>query len=440
MTELRRLLHKALILPHLLSHLKAGQSCHLVGGALRDFLLDRPITDFDFVTKFDPTNLARSFASTIGGTWFSLDTQRQQSRVIVKKEGFSYSYDFAPLRDSTLELDLSLRDFTVNAIAVDLAGALSLTDLFDPLGGRLDLKNSLLRACGREVFEDDPLRILRGVRLARVLRLELEPQTLHQMRASSSGLNRSAPERISNELALILAADDGSLSLPLMEDLGLFPILFGETVRPAVIADGIRHVQELSQRFSLLEKKGWSLHDEPVIGGFDSIAILRLGAFLAGSGLLNNQPGLLKKLRLSRRLESVLKNLASLHSGHIKELEILQTSARGRALWVEQLGQCPMLGLFYLASLKEASATFLDKVRVAMADYHQHVHNGRVPDLLNGSYLRSHLGITEGILVGQVLDTLRREEMEGRVCTIQEALKYIESFSEKIIDKPGDPS
>ena len=440
MNDLRPQLDKARILPQLLSCLQLGQSCHLVGGALRDFLLGRPITDFDLATSFDPTDLARTFARRIDGHWFMLDEVRRQSRVLFKGDGFTYTYDFAPFRASTLVEDLSLRDFTVNAIALDLASLSTSPHLTDPLGGREDLKKTILRACSPGVFEDDPLRILRGVRLARILNFGLEPGTLKLMKNSVAGLERVAPERIGSELAQIFRVDDGTRSLPLMDDLGLFPALFGKENSSQDLGAGIERVQIVSRQLKLLAKDGLSMPSEITVDGFSWLAIIRLAAFLSGSGLLTRHRDLLRTMRFSRRVESILKNLVSLGPDDGQKLLHLETSDRGYALWVNQLGPAPPLSLLYLASQVELPDPFRQRARVAMAAYHTHAHNGRVPDLVDGSTLRSTLGLAEGVLVGQLLTALRNEEIEGRVRNLSEAHKYLKLYMEKIIDKPADHS
>lgn len=440
MNDLRPQFYKARILPQLLSCLQLGQSCHLVGGALRDFLLGRAITDFDFATSFDPTDLARTFARQIDGHWFLLDEKRRQSRVVCKADGFPYTYDFAPFRASSLHGDLLRRDFTVNAIALDLAGLSPSPHLIDPLGGQGDLKRSILSDCSPCGFADDPLRILRGVRLARVLNFDLEPETFKRMKDSVSGLAQVAPERVGSELIQIFHADDGTRSLPQMEVLGLFPILFGEGSSPQAVAAGIERVQLVSRQLKLLAKDGLSVPAESTFDGFSMSAIVRLAAFLSGSGLLARHCDLLRKMRFSRRVESILKNLVFLTPADGQKLLHLETSDRGYALWVDQLGPAPLVSLLYLASLEEPSGEFRHRARVAMTAYNTHAYNGRVPDLVDGSTLRSTLGLAEGVLVGQVLSALRNEEVEGRVRNLSEAHNYLKLYVEKIIDKPTDHS
>ncbi|MEJ2699806.1 MAG: hypothetical protein P8Z70_09135, partial [Desulfuromonadales bacterium] len=168
-------------MPKLTQLLRPGQECFLVGGALRDWLLEKESGDFDFATPFDPTDLAVRFAGEIGGKWFFLDEARRQSRIVADTEKGTVTYDFAPFRAPDLEGDLIRRDFTINALAFPL-GKGEGEDLLDPLRGEEDLKEHLIRACSAECLREDPLRILKGVRHAVALGFRIEPQTTWWMK------------------------------------------------------------------------------------------------------------------------------------------------------------------------------------------------------------------------------------------------------------------
>ncbi|MBQ6668991.1 MAG: CCA tRNA nucleotidyltransferase, partial [Deltaproteobacteria bacterium] len=104
--------------PSLLRALRRASECpcHLVGGAVRDALLGRPVHDWDVITPEKADDLARRFAQSLNGTWFELDAERGYSRVCLAQG----SVDFAPWRAATLEEDLRARDFTINALAFPL--------------------------------------------------------------------------------------------------------------------------------------------------------------------------------------------------------------------------------------------------------------------------------------------------------------------------------
>ena len=111
----------------------------IVGGALRDELLGRPVTDVDIAIAGDPEAAARELAAELSGPVFRLSEAFGAWRVVHRRDG--RIYDFAPLQGETIEDDLAQRDFTVNAMARPRQGG----DLIDPLGGRADLDARTLR-------------------------------------------------------------------------------------------------------------------------------------------------------------------------------------------------------------------------------------------------------------------------------------------------------
>ena len=115
----------------------------IVGGALRDELLGREVTDIDIAVEGDPQTAARELAKELRGPVFRLSEAFGAWRVVDRNSG--HVYDFAPLQGATIEDDLRKRDFTVNAMARPREGG----DLIDPLGGRADIESRTLRVIGR---------------------------------------------------------------------------------------------------------------------------------------------------------------------------------------------------------------------------------------------------------------------------------------------------
>jgi len=129
---------------------------YLVGGAVRDMLLQRQIHDYDFVLAGDTLKICRSIADKIGAAYFPLDTERGTVRLIfTDDQGTRNNLDFAKYRGPDLDSDLRRRDFTINALALDIRKP---SELFDPLGGAVDLHNKHIRACSPTSLIDDPVR------------------------------------------------------------------------------------------------------------------------------------------------------------------------------------------------------------------------------------------------------------------------------------------
>jgi hypothetical protein len=164
----------------------------VVGGALRDELLGREVVDVDVACP-NPELAARLYSRLAGGAVFPLSERHGAWRVAFRAGD---TVDFTPLHGETIEEDLATRDFTVNALARPLGGG----ELVDPHGGEADLEARRLRAVGPTVFDDDPLRLLRGVRLEDELGFRLDEETESLVRASASRVGEPAGERILGEL------------------------------------------------------------------------------------------------------------------------------------------------------------------------------------------------------------------------------------------------
>jgi hypothetical protein len=168
--------------------LLAGEEAYVVGGTVRDELLGRPIVDVDIACA-DPERTARDYARGANGAPFPLSATHGGWRVAMED---GRTVDFTPLRGS-IEDDLATRDFTINAVARPLAGG---SAYVDPFAGRADLEARLVRAVSAEVFEHDPLRLLRAVRFEDELGFTLERRTERLIREQAKLVTRPAGERI----------------------------------------------------------------------------------------------------------------------------------------------------------------------------------------------------------------------------------------------------
>ena len=153
-----------------------GVKSYLVGGFVRDALLGRETADIDIAVAQDGVEIARKLASALGGKFVLLDEVNRVGRVvIVDKEAPSgrWEIDLSTFQDS-IEGDLARRDFTIDAIAVDLGELAKDTHLIDPFNGWADLKHGVIRAVSETTFSSDAVRLLRAVRLAAELGFSLD--------------------------------------------------------------------------------------------------------------------------------------------------------------------------------------------------------------------------------------------------------------------------
>lgn len=222
---------------------------YLVGGSVRDLLIGkRDIKDIDLLTASGSEEVARRFADKIGGSFFFLDEERKISRIVKHLDSDIIQFDFTNFEGPDLKADLERRDFTMNAMALDLRAFLadtSLDGLIDPLRGRQDVKNRLIRVTRPGVLEEDPLRLLRAIRFAATLGFAIEEGTEDQIRQYSRLITRPSPERVRDELFLILSERNAEKHLMLMDSLGLLSPLFPELEPLRAFAPGRYHVHDV---------------------------------------------------------------------------------------------------------------------------------------------------------------------------------------------------
>lgn len=192
-----------------------GVGLWLVGGAVRDALLLRRIHDWDFTVERGALSLARATANALGGAYYPLDADRGAGRVILPTgDSGTVTLDFADLRGDDLISDLRLRDFTVNAMALDADG-----ELIDPLGGSVDLAAGHLRATSERAFSDDPVRTLRAVRQAAELGFSIDAQTEQWIRRDAARLAEPSRERVRDELVRLIALPGAALHVRRLDEL-----------------------------------------------------------------------------------------------------------------------------------------------------------------------------------------------------------------------------
>lgn len=214
------------------------RSCYLVGGAVRDGILGRPCTDFDFRLPAAPT-VARTIARQLGGTLVVLHEAHETSRVVVRCARGRLDLDFAAPRRPGLLADLRARDFTLNALAVGPLGGRP--RLFDPCGGREDMAGRWVRMTGREALAQDPVRVLRAYRFVATLGFRLERGTRRCCRALASRLCESAADRLGAELLLALAAPACEAAVRQMAEDGVLAALIPTFARTVGIEQGGVH-------------------------------------------------------------------------------------------------------------------------------------------------------------------------------------------------------
>ncbi len=416
----------------------ADSEAYLVGGAIRDSILGRPVLDIDIVLRGCGVEAARKVADSLGAAFYTLDAERGIGRVILVREGARYTLDFAALRGTSIEEDLALRDFTVNAIAVPLTDP---ARPIDPLGGERDTRDGLLRACSPRSIGEDPVRAIRAIRLATQLGFRIEKQTKEQARSGAAMLGRVSAERIRDEFFRILAGRKVAAAVHSLESLGLLRAILPETAglaetAPAGLAGGgvWEHTLAALEKFEtvsdvLAREPGADRAADPAMG----LARARLGRF---------RPALAEHLGRPLSDERPLRGLVFLAA-------ILHDAAKPETRSVNALGEVHFLGHEQLgaewALHRAAALRFSRDESEYVANI---VRNHMRPLLLQSSPPVTRRAVFRffrgtgpcGIAVGLffLADTLAIHGSEGTQVNWQNAVETVHSLLEGYFERPSE--
>ena len=209
-------------------HRNIGETPYLTGGTVRDLVMNRKPADIDLTVREDAKGWASKLVRMTGGTYVALGRDEDAARVVWQGRDI----DFSSYRDGAVTIDeeLTKRDITVNSMAVSLKALLCSNDVplenqalevVDPVGGLDDIVNQQIRVTSGLSFTSDPLRLLRVFRFAATLGFLIHGKTLDLVALQKEWISRSAPERVSYELNLIMGSGRAHRTLKELADTGL---------------------------------------------------------------------------------------------------------------------------------------------------------------------------------------------------------------------------
>jgi poly(A) polymerase len=445
----------------------------LVGGTVRDLLAARPVLDVDLVVADDAEPAARELAGAAGAHVFPLSERFGAWRVIAPDR--SWQADVTPLRGGSIEVDLGLRDFTVNSMALPLAAG---APLVDPHAGRADLEARRLRVTTDGAYRDDPLRTLRMARLACELGFEVEPRTRALAAEGASGIATVAPERSFYELRRLIVADGVMRGLELMDEVGLVAALLPELEALKGIEQNPYHHLDvwghtLAVLAALLELER---DPEPVFGELaepieeelarplaDDLTraqALRLGALLHDVGkpgtrrvvdkrilfIGHDQLGAEMSRDFCRRFHASVPLgdfLAAIARHHLRLGFLVHERPLSRRQVYRYLLACaPVEVEVTLLSIADRLATRGERTRDEAVQAHLELAReltaealrwraqGAPAAPLRGDELMRELGLAPGPAVGELLELLREATFAGEVTSRAEALAFARAHLE----------
>jgi len=262
-----------------ISLLESCGEIYLVGGIIRDKIKKISSNDIDFVVKRNAIVATRRIADHFGGKFYILDNKRGTGRALIELDTEPLIIDFATISGNTIFDDLRARDFTINAIAVNMADP---QKLMDPLNGRDDLEHALLKPCSVESFNLDPVRTIRTIRFMQYLDLILEPSAVELIKQAIPLLANVSAERKRDEMFRILEIKDVKKSLNLIRDFGLWNEVFPGIIdleqikaAPPHVNNALEHtlqVIDYSQVFLDFMRTGYcGSRNKFLISGFEMI-------------------------------------------------------------------------------------------------------------------------------------------------------------------------
>ncbi len=372
---------------------KRGQKLYLVGGVVRDLLLGRKNLDLDLVVEGDAIALANELADEKQGklvthqrfgtakvTWdgWSADVATARS------ETYAKACALPTVNPSTIKADLFRRDFTINAMAVELNPVLY-GQLLDLYGGLADLERKIIRVLHEKSFIDDATRIWRAIRYEQRLDFQLEPETLQFVKRDADYLKKVSGDRIRHELELIFKEEFPEKALRRADELGVL-----KKMHPGLKAD-----DWLVEKYE--QARQWSSPDIPSLGLYLALLVYRMK-----SGGVKE---LISYLRLRKSTSKTLLDATGLRA-NLKFLTSPQiTSSQVYTLLIDYSAEAVVASII-AGEIPEAVHRlneFINKLRY-------------IKPTLSGEDLK-RLGVAQGPEIKTVLRRLLEARLDGKAAT-----------------------
>lgn len=440
---------------------------YIVGGYLRDILLNRDTIDQDYcIVGESGIKFAEKFSEYINGHFVLLDEENDIARVVLEDK--SKYLDFAGCVGKDIFEDLSRRDFTINAMAFYLNDK-DENDIIDPYNGQQDVKAKLIRSISEQNSIDDPLRILRAYRIAGLIKGEIEKNTLLEIIKHKDLLKNVASERIQVELNKLLAENDSFKFIKKMADEGILETIFPEMKDLRKVPENIYHhlglfehtlevynqielmIPELNERSIehlnkylctsttriVALKYSALLHDiaKPKTWVIDDTGKHTfLGHADEGSEMAEE---IAKNLKLPSIVVKAIKKLVKYHLYPSQLSHKFDTpSKKATHRFFRKLeSEAPEAIILAIADRKSAvgpkiTEEIITKRTKMLNDlldkYYNYIdQESELPKLLNGNDIMNLLNIKPSKQVGIILDELRFNQLEGKIKSPEDARKWV---------------
>ncbi|HEX7475477.1 MAG TPA: HD domain-containing protein [Dehalococcoidales bacterium] len=463
---------------------------YLVGGCVRDWLMARQTVDIDIAVAADAISVAQQMSITLGGTFVSLDEENRIARVVLAEPPLEENQKQWYIDLSTLagdiDQDLARRDFTIDALAIESSPEAEDPfdqPIIDPFGGRQDIEKKLIKATGESVFQADPLRLLRAVRLAAELGFTISPGTENWIKDDCQLISRPAGERIREELLRILAVPGAGRFVRYLDKLGLLTTIIPELELTRGVEQPKEHYWDVLDHsietvravdfflhqggweyasFDVLETVQWTeklvqYFSIEVAKGSTHAVLLRLAALLHDIAKPETKILAGEKVRFfghdEQGAEKVTEILERIRFSH-KEIKLVETMVRYhmRPTQLSQSGLASPRAIYRY--FRDTGSVAIDILFLSLADHLA----ARGPDLLaedwqwhadqtncllaisskeetapslikliDGHDLINVFGLQPGPRIRTILESVREAQAAGEVTSRNEALSYVKN-------------
>lgn len=458
---------------------------YLAGGTVRDAVMGRDSDDIDIVIGASPFEVGRDLASAMNGKFVPLDEANDIARIALYDEA-PLHIDLAKMRGS-IEEDLSLRDFTIDAMAVGLGEVDDLNNrIIDPFGGRGDVECRVVRSISEDAFKQDPARLLRAVRLAAEFGYEIDGDTLAQIKRNHALIMQISAERVRDELCRIIAAPKAAVWLRMLDELGLLMAIFPELAETRGAEQPKEHYWDVLQHSfetvaaiefllhiegsrhfgdDILSLSPWSPEleeylSEEVAGGRSRMMLLKLAGLLHDiakpqtrmyeeSGRMrffgHSQEGaevvrgIMERLKFSSREREMVCAMVEHHlrPGQLARDSELPTR-RAVYRYFRDVDDVAIDTIFLnLADHLAARGPMIeqdkwrehaDTLRYVIEERFREDGVVKPPKIIDGNDIIGKYGLTPGPEIGRLLEAVREAQASGEVATKEEALSLVKSL------------
>lgn len=438
------------------------EDIYLVGGAVRDYLLGKTTCDKDILVN-NAESFAKEFARKNNATFITLDSENKIYRVVLRDK-INYLDITEPIEGS-LEKDLRRRDFTINAIAINL----KTKEITDINNGQEDIKNRVIRSISEDNLVDDPLRILRAFRFSATLGFEIEQGTLEQIKKHKDLILNPAKERVNYEIlklfqgeytpqVLLMASDIIELLYPVFTDVKKVPKNTHHHL--GLYEHSVETVNQIQQIYNTSSDEVKEHMNKVDFGGFSRLAHLKFAGFFHDIGKFSTWTIEGDRHRFIKHDDvgsKMAKEILKQNKFSKKQIEYITSMIKNHIYPSQVVSAENINDKIYMRYIRKMEDNVIDNIILAQADRLSARGSAitddivkdnidrlnkllefyimikpklkPIPKLLTGQEIMEIKNIPQSPILGKIISALKEEQSEGNILTKAEAVEFVKNFS-----------